>query len=291
MTDPTAETALLQALGARVRTIRARRGMTQRALSTRSGVSERYVAQFEAGNGNVSVLVLHRVGTALGVPVAELLADQPEPPGELAALHAMLARLDAAQLAGARQMLADWLGQSADPRRRSRIALVGLRGAGKSSLGQALAGRHGIPFVELDREVERQSGMDLRDIFEMHGQAGFRRLERQVLEAALARNGAMVLAAGGGIVAEAGTLDLLLSHCLTVWVRTSPEEHMQRVVTQGDERPMRDNTNAMADLRAILASREKLYARADFVLDNQDRSLEDSLAELSARTGLANLPE
>ena len=144
-----------------------------------------------------------------------------------------------------------------------------------------------MPFVELDREVERQSGMDLRDIFEMHGQDGFRRLERQALEAVLARGEPMVLAAGGGIVAEAATLDLLLAHCLTVWVRTSPEEHMQRVVTQGDDRPMRDNTDAMADLRTILASREALYARADFVLDNGGRPLADSLAELMARTGAA----
>ncbi len=284
MHDAPDETLLLQALGARMRTMRARRGMTQRALSLRSGVSERYIAQFESGSGNVSVLVLHRVGKALGVPIAELLADQAEPPAELAALHGLLARADPAKLPGARRLLAEWLGQAADPRRSSRVALVGLRGAGKSSLGEALAARRGIPFVELDREVERQSGMDLRDIFEMHGQEGFRRLERQVLESVLARGGAMVLAAGGGIVAEAATLDLLLAHCLTVWVRTTPEEHMQRVVTQGDDRPMRDNRNAMADLRAILASREALYARADLVLDNTGRALEDSLAELMERT-------
>ena len=287
MTDAPDEAALLHALGARMRTLRARRGMTQRALSLRSGVSERYIAQFESGGGNASVLVLHRMGKALGVPIAELLADRQEPQAELAALHGMLARAEPAKLPGARRKLAEWLGQPADPLRSSRVALIGLRGAGKSSLGQALAARCGVPFIELDREVERQSGMDLRDIFEMHGQDGFRRLERQVLEAVLARGSAMVLAAGGGIVAEAATLDLLLAHCLTVWVRTSPEEHMQRVVTQGDERPMRDNSNAMADLRAILASREALYARADLVLDNQDRALEDSVAELMRQTGAA----
>ena len=279
------EIALLQALGARMRTLRARRGMTQRALSIRSGVSERYIAQFEAGEGNVSVLVLHRVGTALGVPLAELVADRATPPAELAAIHALLARLDPAKLATARRVLTDWLGQSADPLRGSRIALIGLRGAGKSSLGQALAARRGVPFIELDREVERQSGMDLRDIFEMHGQDGFRRLERTALEAALAQNGPMVLAAGGGIVSEEATFDLMLARCLTVWVRTTPEEHMQRVVRQGDERPMRDNGNAMADLRAILASREALYARADLILDNHSRPLGDSLAELLRMTG------
>ena len=277
------EAALLQALGARMRTLRARRGMTQRALSLRSGVSERYIAQFEAGAGNVSVLVLHRIGAALGVPVAELVADPPEPPAELATLHGLLARLDAAQLAGARRVLAEWLGQPADRLRPSRIALIGLRGAGKSSLGRALAERRGVPFVELDGEVERQNRMDLRDIFEMHGQDGFRRLERQALEALLEDGRAMVLAAGGGIVAETATFELLLARCFTVWVRTSPEEHMQRVLTQGDHRPMRDNGDAMADLRAILASREALYARADLVVDNQGRSLSDSLEDLLRR--------
>jgi XRE family aerobic/anaerobic benzoate catabolism transcriptional regulator len=263
-----------------MRLLRARRGMTQRALSLRSGVSERYIAQFESGGGNVSILVLQRIGGALGVPVAELVADQPERSPELALLQRMLAGLDETQLAGARRVLSDWLGAPADPRRHTRIALIGLRGAGKSSLGQMLAAQRGVPFIELDREVERQTGMDLRDIFEIHGQDGFRRLERQTLETILAAGGPMVLAAGGGIVAEAATFEILLAGCRTVWVRTTPEEHMQRVVTQGDDRPMRDNNQAMDDLRAILASREALYARADLVLDNHGQSLEASLEDL-----------
>jgi XRE family aerobic/anaerobic benzoate catabolism transcriptional regulator len=273
------EAALLQALGARIRTMRAQRGMTQRALSLRSGVSERYIAQFEAGGGNVSILVLQRIGGALGVPLAELVADRAAS-GERAALHRMLDRLDEDQLVAARQVLADWLGQPADPRRALRVALIGLRGAGKSSLGRLLAAARGVPFIELDHEVERQTRMELRDIFEIHGQNGFRRLERQTLERLLAEGQPMVLATGGGIVAEAATFELLLSRCLTVWLRASPEEHMQRVVTQGDERPMRDNAQAMDDLRAILTSRESLYARADLTLDNQGRPLEASLAEL-----------
>jgi XRE family aerobic/anaerobic benzoate catabolism transcriptional regulator len=277
------EAALLQALGARMRTMRARRAMTQRALSVRSGVSERYIAQFEAGGGNVSMLVLHRIGRALGVPVAELVADQPEPRAELALLHRMLGGLDDTQLAGARRVLGEWLGQPSDRLRRARVALIGLRGAGKSSLGRMLAAHRGVRFVELDHEVERQTRMELRDIFEMHGQDGFRRLERQTLEQLLAGEEPMVLAAGGGIVAEAATFELLLSRCRTVWVRAAPEEHMQRVVTQGDERPMRDNHQAMDDLRAILASREALYAKADLTLDNQGRSLEASLDELIRR--------
>jgi XRE family aerobic/anaerobic benzoate catabolism transcriptional regulator len=279
------EAALLQALGARMRTLRARRGMTQRALSLRSGVSERYIAQFEAGGGNVSVLVLQRIGGALGVPVAELVADRPDLSPEMALLHRLLSGLDEAQLTAARRVLADWLGQPADQRRNARIALIGLRGAGKSSLGRMLAEQRGVPFIELDREVERQTGMDLRDIFEMHGQDGFRRLERQTLEAVLAGDGAMVLAAGGGIVAETATFEALLAGCRTIWVRTTPEEHMQRVVTQGDDRPMRDNNRAMDDLRAILASREALYARADLVLENQGRTLEASLEALVALLG------
>ena len=277
------DAALLQALGARMRMLRARRGMTQRALALRSGVSERYIAQFEAGGGNVSVLVLQRIGTALGVPLGELVADRPEPSAERALLERMVARLEESQVPGARRMLSDWLGQPGEALRRSRIALIGLRGAGKSSLGQKLAAQRGVVFIELDREVERQTRLELRDIFEMHGQDGFRRLERQTLERALAGDAPMVLAAGGGIVAEAATFELLLQHCVTVWIRASPEAHMQRVVTQGDERPMRDNAQAMDDLRAILASREQLYARADLVLDNEGRGLDASLAELTTR--------
>ena len=277
------EAALLQALGARMRTLRARRGMTQRALSQRSGVSERYIAQFEAGSGNLSILVLHRIGRALGVPIADLVANQADPSPEMALLHRMLTGLDETQLAGARRALADWLGQPADKRRATRVALIGLRGAGKSSLGRMLAAQRGVPFIELDQAVERQTGMDLSDIFEMHGPAGFRRLERQTLETVLAGDGPMVLAAGGGIVAEEATFELLLSGCFTIWVRTSPEAHMQRVVTQGDERPMQNNAQAMDDLLTILASREALYARADLILDNDGRPLEQSLAALIAQ--------
>ena len=279
------ETALLQALGARLRLHRTRRGMTQRALSQRSGVSERYIAQFEAGGGNVSMLVLHRIGRALGVPLIELVADRVDPSPETALLQRLLTGLDETQLAGARRMLAEWLGQPADKLRQARIALIGLRGAGKSSLGRMLAAKRGVKFIELDREVERQTGMDLRDIFEMHGQGGFRRLERQTLATVLSGDEPLVLAAGGGIVAEAATFEALLAGCRTVWVRTSPEEHMQRVVTQGDHRPMQDNNRAMDDLRAILASREALYARADLVLENQARSLEESLEALVALLG------
>jgi XRE family aerobic/anaerobic benzoate catabolism transcriptional regulator len=252
------DAALLAAFGARLRMLRMRRGMTQRALSERSGVSGRYVAQFEAGGGNVSILLLHRIAAALGVGAAALLADQDEPSADLAALHRMLARLDATRLEGARRALADWLGQPADPLRHGRIALIGLRGAGKSSLGRALAARRGVAFVELDGEVERLTGMELRDIFEMHGPTGFRQFERQALE-------------------------LLLAGCLTVWVRAAPEEHMQRVVRQGDRRPMRDNRRAMEDLRAILSSREALYGRADLQLDNRGRPLEASLEALIAQ--------
>lgn len=285
------EAALLRTVGARIRTLRARRGMTRRALSVFSGVSERYIAQFEAGEGNASLLVLRRIGAALGVPIAELVTDasppaEPsasEPPASelLADLWRKLSGLGAPRLLAFRRKLDEWLDRAPDPGRAGRIALIGLRGAGKSSLGRGLATLRRVPFVELDREVERRSSMDLRDIFEMHGQDVFRRLEREALEEQLATRPAMVLAAGGGIVAEAATFGLLLEGCFTVWIRAAPEDHMQRVLRQGDHRPMRDNADAMDDLRTILASREELYARADMVFDNRDRTLDESLAELS----------
>ncbi len=160
------------------------------------------------------------------------------------------------------------------------MALIGLRGAGKSTLGRLLARQRGAAFHELDREIEAEAGMGLAELFELHGQSGFRRLERAVLERLLAGEGALVLAAGGSIVADPATFALLLRGCRTVWVRATPEEHMARVVAQGDMRPMQDNREAMADLRTILAAREPLYARADLVLDTAGQGVEHSFAAL-----------
>ena len=273
--------AFLRALGERLRLIRAQRGMSRRVLASRSGVSERYIAQFEAGTGNMSLLLLRRVAGALGVATEDLVAvgRSGRAPGAML-LEQLLARLTGSEIAEARRLLLDRFGAAGT--RRERIALIGLRGAGKSSLGRLLAERRGVPFLELDREVERASRMELRDIFEVHGQDGFRRLEREALERVVGAETRAVIATGGGLVAEPATFEFLLANCLTVWVKASPGEHMRRVVAQGDARPMAgDQRRAMDDLRAILASREPLYRQADLVLDTSGRMLDESLLELT----------
>ena len=269
MDDP----AFLRGIAERLRLARSRRGMTRRLLAERSGISERYLAQMEAGRGNVSVLLLRSLCRALDVPTAELLDDRP------ALLDGLLGRLDEAQIQEARQLLLERFGSGPEARRR-RIALIGMRGAGKSTLGRLLAEQRGVPFFELDGEIERDAGMTLAALFERLGQAGYRRLERAALQRLLAHPAA-VIATGGSIVAEPATFDLLLSFCRSVWVVASPEEHMRRVVDQGDLRPMQDNPKAMQDLRAILASREPLYGKADLVLDTSGKPLGESLRRLA----------
>jgi XRE family aerobic/anaerobic benzoate catabolism transcriptional regulator len=275
------ETAYLKLLGDRIRTARAQRGMTRRILARDSGVSERYLAQLEAGQGNISIALLRQVAEAMGLPVAELVRDEPDPPLELRLLTQSLARLSAQELAQARRLLGERFGVVAAERRR-RIALVGLRGAGKSTLGGLLAERLGIRFVELDREVERESGLALAEIFDLYGQAAFRRYERRALETVLQSSERVVVATGGSLVSEPGTFDLLLASCFTIWVRAAPEEHMNRVVAQGDLRPMAGNEEAMDDLRRILAGRAALYAKADAVIDTAHKTIEASLEELVA---------
>ena len=280
--QPGADEAFLGGLGDRLRLIRAQRGMSRRVLAQSSGVSERYIAQFEAGAGNMSLLLLRRLARALGVPMDELVAaGRANRTPDAVLLERFLTRLTEAQLSEARRLLMQHFAAGEAETRRGRIALIGLRGAGKSSLGRLLAEARGVPFLELDREVERLSRMELRDIFEVHGQDGFRRLERDALQRAVASETRLVIAAGGGLVTEPATFELLLSTCLTVWVKASPEEHMRRVIAQGDHRPMAaDQGRAMDDLRAILASREPLYRQADMVLDTAGRTLDQSLAEL-----------
>ena len=253
--------------------------MSRQTLARQSGVSERYIAQMEAGSGNGSILLLRALAQALGVTAAMLLEESPE----ATPLDALLARLDERQRSEAQTLLLAHFGEERRPARR-HIALIGLRGAGKTTLGRGLAVRRGVRFHELDQEIEREAGMELGEIFGLHGQAGFRRFERQALDRMLRDPDPFVLAAGGSIVAEPATFARLLHACWTVWVRASPAEHMQRVIGQGDMRPMRNHRRAMEDLQTILASREPLYARADTELDTSGRTAEESLHALVALT-------
>jgi XRE family aerobic/anaerobic benzoate catabolism transcriptional regulator len=280
-----APTAYLKRVGERVRLGRARRGMSRKVLSQASGVSERYLAELERGAGNASLLVLRQVADALGLGVAQLVGDEPDRPIDLTlALH-QLERLSPSDLAEARRLLAERFGSTKAS--RGRIALVGLRGAGKTTLGQRAAEALGVPFVELDREVERASGMELSEIFASHGQGVYRRLERQCLEAVIQRFDRVVIATGGSLVTEPGTYDLLLSSCFVVWLSATPEEHMSRVLAQGDLRPMAEGPQAMDDLKAILESRTALYAKADAVVATSDRSEAEVLARLLAAVAAA----
>ena len=272
--------AYLRRLGERVRRLRNQRGMSRKALATHARVSERYLAQLEAGVGNCSIVLLRRIARAIGLPVTQLVHDGAEPTLDLVLLTQFLERLPAPTLSKARELLVQTFSEPSQNARRKRIALIGLRGGGKSTLGAMLAERLGVPFVELDREVERRSGATLNEIFEMFGQETFRRAEREALEAVLAQQQYFIMATSGAIVTEPGTLELLLASCFTVWVRAEPDEHMQRVMAQGDMRPMANSTRAMDDLVSILKSREPLYAKAEATLTTSGKTPEQTVAEL-----------
>ncbi|TMJ76509.1 MAG: helix-turn-helix domain-containing protein [Alphaproteobacteria bacterium] len=276
-----ADQAYLERVGERVRLARARRGMSRKSLSRASGVSERYLAELERGAGNASLLVLRQIADALSIEAAALVSDALERPVDLTlALH-QLERLSPADLAEARSLIAQRFGQ-AGPSAQGRIALVGLRGAGKTTLGQLAAQALAVPFVELDREIERASGMELSEIFAVHGQAMFRSLERQCLETIVARFERVMIATGGSLVTEPATYDLLLSTCFVVWLSAAPDEHMSRVLAQGDLRPMADGPQAMDDLKAILESRTPLYAKANAVVNTGGKSEAQAFAALLA---------
>jgi XRE family aerobic/anaerobic benzoate catabolism transcriptional regulator len=268
--------AFLGQLGKRVRDARERRGLSRKSLAAHAQVSERYLAQLEAGEGNVSIVLLRRVAKALGADVVDFLGDDAP---EQRLIRRFLAELPQHRLEEALFRLVREFGHH-DATRRARIALVGLRGAGKTTLGAALARELGCPFVELDREIEREAAVSLAELFMLYGQAGYRRIERRCLERLLDAHDRFVVAVGGGIVSEPDTYKLLLDRCYTVWVKAAPEEHMGRVVAQGDFRPMEGSGEAMADLKRILAAREPQYRRADAVVDTSGADPARSLAEL-----------
>jgi len=260
--------AFLSALGERVRALRHRRGMTRKRLAEAAGVSERHLANLETGQGNASVMLLRDLARALGSSIGEIVGEDVVASGESARIRDLLRGRDEAALARARRTLTEALGAAAaDAGRDARIALIGLRGAGKSTLGRMLAEDLRVPFVELDRVVERMAGCDVGEIHSLYGAGAFRRYELRALEDTVAAHARAVIATGGGLVTEPSTYDLLLSRCFTVWLRASPDDHMKRVIAQGDLRPMAGNAEAMDDLKRILAARESDYARADLTFD------------------------
>jgi XRE family aerobic/anaerobic benzoate catabolism transcriptional regulator len=268
----------LAELGSHVRKLRERRGMARKVLARNAQVSERYLAQLELGDGNVSIVLLRRIATALGASLVELL-DTQECSAQEALLMRLLHRLPRPQLEEVTARLIGELGFEKDVRKQ-RIALIGLRGAGKSTLGQLLAKELDCVFIELDKEVEREAGTSLSEVFLLYGQSGYRRIERRCLERIIESNDRAVISAGGGVVSELETYELLLAKCFTVWIKAAPEEHMARVEAQGDMRPMQGNDEAMEDLRRILIAREPLYRRADRIVDTSRESIKSSLKKL-----------
>jgi XRE family aerobic/anaerobic benzoate catabolism transcriptional regulator len=273
---------VLARLGERVRDLRAIRGMSRKMLAHDAGVSERFLADLENGVGNASILLLNRLAQALALPIVELLGAERESRAELARTMQILARLTPERLEEAHELLKTRFATAVDSvRRAKRIALIGLRGAGKSTLGRMLAAELGAPFVELDEQIETMSGMDTAQIHGMLGQSAYRRYEFKALEAVVnASDEKVVIAVPGSIVSEPETYGYLLANCYTVWIKASPEEHMARVIAQGDLRPMAGNREAMDDLRRILANREPLYAQTDLMIDSEGRTVAQTYAEL-----------
>jgi XRE family aerobic/anaerobic benzoate catabolism transcriptional regulator len=259
--------------------------MTRKALSVAAEVSERHLANLEYGVGNASVLVLLQVAGALKCSLAELLGDVTTRSPEWLLLRELLEHRDEATLRRAREAVGELLGtggahgRGATPR-SARIALIGLRGAGKSTLGRMLADDLGFPFVELSREIEQFAGCSIDEIQSLYGQNAYRRYERRALEEAIQIHPEAVIATPGGLVSDAATFNMLLAHCTTVWLQADPEDHMRRVAAQGDLRPMAGNREAMADLKGILAGRAPFYAKAELRLDTSDAPLEPTFQAL-----------
>ena len=276
----------LAALGDRVRSLRARKGMTRRDLSLASDVSERHLASLEGGVGNASVLILRQIAQSLDCQIAELLGDETTVSPEWLLIRDLLRDRSDDDLRRGRLALAETYGQAGTQSARSRrLALIGLRGAGKSSLGQRLADALEVPFIELNREIERVSGCGLAEIHNLLGPNAYRRYERRALEETIQRYPDAVIATPGGLVSDASTFNLLLANCFTIWLKASPEEHMNRVIAQGDLRPMagnNGNSEAMEDLKRILAGRAAFYSKADRSFDTSNKSADECFEALLA---------
>lgn len=266
-------------LGRRVRELRERRGLSRKLLARESRVSLRYLAQLETGNGNISVMLLRRVASALAATVGEVLVVEEQDTEERRLIRRFLERLPRPRLEEVIARLARDNGDE-ESARRKRIALIGLRGAGKSTLGAMLANELKIPLVELNREVARETGLPVGEVVALYGLPAYRRIEQRVLERVIRERDRAVIVAGGGIVTEEEAFNLLLASCRTVWLKARPEEHMARVLAQGDFRPMAGNGEAMDDLKRILAAREAMYGKADAVVDTSGQTPQQSLAKL-----------
>jgi XRE family aerobic/anaerobic benzoate catabolism transcriptional regulator len=284
-TDPTEpdtkRSPFLEALGERVRMLRSRKGMTRRAVALAADVSERHLANLEYGTGNVSVLVLLQVATALQCSLAELLGDVTTTSPEWLLIRELLSKRSEADLRRARMQLVELFGEGGTAQeRQNRIALIGLRGAGKTALGQRLAGNLGFPFIELSREIEQFAGCQISEIHNLYGANAYRRYERRALEEAIQIYPEVVIATPGGLVSDSANFNLLLSHCTTVWLQADAADHMGRVAAQGDMRPMAASREAMEDLKRILEGRSAFYSKADLAINTSGRSEDQAFEAL-----------
>ena len=284
-TDPTEpdtkRSPFLESLGERVRMLRSRKGMTRRAVALAADVSERHLANLEYGTGNVSVLVLLQVATALQCSLAELLGDVTTTSPEWLLIRELLSKRSEADLRRVRVQLSEMFGEGGNAQeRKNRIALVGLRGAGKTALGQRLADDLGFPFIELSREIEQFAGCQISEIHNLYGANAYRRYERRALEEAIQIYPEVVIATPGGLVSDSANFNVLLSHCTTVWLQADAADHMGRVAAQGDMRPMAASREAMEDLKRILEGRSAFYSKADLAINTSGRSEDQAFEAL-----------
>ena len=275
----------LDTLGERVRRLRSRRGMSRRILAQQSGVSERYLAELENGRGNISVLRLRAIANAMGLPVEDLVGEPRVDTPAYAYLVDYLRHAEPDEL----ERLRATVSRRTPAEHKRHVALIGLRGAGKSTVGAALARRLAIPFVELVDRIEARAGMDVSEIFALGGQARYRQLERECLDELLDRGEPSVIATGGSLVSEPVSFERVLNGCVTLWLSAAPAEHMSRVVAQGDLRPMAGHRRAMDDLKRILEERESLYQRADYVIDTSGRSVDTTVDDVLALDDVGRL--